>query len=87
MRHPDVYCERCGAIVDVDWIEITAFADPEPSYVQGQRRCPTSGCGTTCPICRRPVGDIHSGACAPIVLGKVTEQVWVTRADCLAVLS
>jgi hypothetical protein len=83
---PDVHCERCGAVKDVHWVEITSLGDSEPRYVQGMSRCPTQGCGTTCPICRRPPGDIHSGACAPIVLGKVDDRTRVTREDCLAVI-
>lgn len=87
MSRPDVHCERCGAVVEVEWIDITAYGDTEPQYVQGRRSaCPTKGCGTTCPICQREPGDIHSGACAPIVLAKVEDQTRVSREDCLAVV-
>lgn len=85
--HPDVHCERCGAVLDVDWVDVTTYGDVEPQYVQGRRGpCPTEGCGTTCPICHRAPGDIHSGECAPIVLAKVEDRTRVTREDCLAVV-
>ena len=85
--HPDVNCERCGTPVQVDWIDVSTLGDVEPVYVQGRRSaCPTKGCGTSCPICHREPGDIHSGACAPIVLGKVGDATRVTREDCLAVI-
>jgi hypothetical protein len=85
-RHPDVNCKRCGAVMDVDWIEVTALTDIEPRYIQGRTECPTADCGTTCPICHRPPGDIHSGACAPIVLGKAADPTRVSPEDCLAVI-
>jgi hypothetical protein len=84
--HHTFCCERCGAVLDVEWIDITALGDAEPQFIPGRSTCPTAGCGTTCPICHRPPGDIHSGACAPIVLAKATDQVRVTREDCLAVV-
>jgi hypothetical protein len=86
VNFPNKHCGRCGAVMDVDWVEITAMGDPEPRYVPGMSRCPTEGCGTTCPICRRPPGDIHSGACTPFVLGNLADPVRVTREDCLAVV-
>lgn len=82
---PELLCERCGAAQD-NLIEITALGDLEPRYVSGSP-CPTPGCGTTCPICQRPVGDVHSGACAPIVLAKLTDRTRVSREDCLMVLA
>jgi hypothetical protein len=76
-------CGRCRApMVDVDWVEIRSMGDREPSYVAGRARCPTKGCGTTCPICRREPGDIHSGACSPFVLTKLVDPCRVSREDC-----
>lgn len=76
-------CERCGEpMVDVAWVEISAFGDVEPRYVPGRARCPTPGCGTTCPVCRRELGDIHSGACSFIV-EKLQDPCRVSREDCM----
>lgn len=87
MNHPDVHCDRCGAVLEVDWVEITTLGDAEPRYVQGYRElCPTKGCGTTCPICHRPPGDIHSGACGPVMATKADDPTRVTCEDCLAVV-
>jgi hypothetical protein len=83
MKPGPLPCGRCGALVDVDWIEVSTLGDPEPSYVPGQIVCPTEGCGTTCPICHRPPGDIHSGACSPFVLAKLIDPCRITRSDCL----
>lgn len=78
-------CRRCAApLEDVEWVEVATLGDPEPRYVMGRSRCPTEGCGTTCPICRRPPGDIHSGACSPFVLTNLEDPCRVTKADCLA---
>lgn len=75
-------CGRCGVLlVDVDWVEVTTFGEAEPRYVLGRSRCPTEGCGTTCPVCRRPPGDIHSGACSFIV-DKLQDPCRVSREDC-----
>lgn len=79
---PPQTCARCGALVDVDWCEVTAVGEAEPRYVPGMVRCLTPGCGTTCPICHREPGDIHSGACAPIVLAKLVDPTRVTLEDC-----
>jgi hypothetical protein len=74
---------RCGArLVDVEWADVTALGDLEPRYVLCAGRCPRPGCGTTCPICRRPPGDIHSGACSPFVLTKLVDPCRVSREDC-----
>jgi hypothetical protein len=78
------HCKRCGAELEVDWCEITAWGDPEPTYVIGRADCPTEGCGTTCPICRRRPGDVHSGACGPVMDRKLVDKVHVTTADCMA---
>lgn len=77
-----VRCDRCGAAADA-YVEVTTLGDIEPRYLV--TRCSQSGCGTTCPICRRAVGDIHSGACMPLVEAKLTDKVYVTRQDCLVV--
>lgn len=82
----DEQCARCGAWTIVDLCEVTQLGDPEPAYVRGMVRCLTPGCGTTCPICHREPGDIHSGACAPIVLGKLTDPTRVTVEDCRTVV-
>lgn len=89
--HPvtgDVFrCSRCTApMLGVEWIEISAFGYREPSYVPGRATCPTKGCGTTCPICHREPGDIHSGACSPFVLSKLTDPCRVSREDCRGVV-
>lgn len=75
-------CPRCGATAEVDYQEVTALGDTEPSYVPGLVRCPTAGCGTTCPMCHREVGDIHAAECAPIILGKVEDPTRVSKDDC-----
>jgi len=85
-------CLRCGALPDVEWIEVTAWGDLEPQYEPGRSLCSTVGCVDEngrrhvpldrCRICRRPVGDIHSGACASIVLAKVDDPCRVSLADC-----
>lgn len=81
----DEPCDRCGLVdPDMVWIEVTAWGDLEPSYVRG-RACSTPGCGTTCPICKREPGDIHSGACSPFVLTKLEDPTRVSRADCKGV--
>jgi hypothetical protein len=84
-------CLRCGAVPDVEWIEITAFGR-EPSWLPGESLCSTAGCVDAggsrrvpldrCRICRRPVGDIHSGACSEVVLSKVDDPCRVAMADC-----
>lgn len=73
-------CLRCGALPEVDWVDVSTWGDAEPTYVPGLTTCPTSGCvdehGSRqvplerCPICHRPPGDIHEGRCAPIVLAR-----------------
>lgn len=85
-------CLRCGALPDVEWIEVTAVGDAEPSYLPGRSPCSTVGCLDAdgrrhvpldrCRICRRPVGDIHSGACTPMVLAKVDDPCRVSIDDC-----
>lgn len=86
MSHPELTCDLCTAVLYVDWVEVTAMGDVEPRYVPGRTRCPTVGCGSTCPICHEAVGEIHSGACAPIVLAKVDDPTRVSREDCRAVV-
>lgn len=76
-------CSRCGTtLVDVEWADVRTMGDLEPRHVLCAGRCPREGCGTTCPICRRPVGDIHSGACSPFVLTKLTDPCRVSVEDC-----
>jgi hypothetical protein len=83
---PPPMCERCGAELDVDWCEITTCGEAEPSFVPGRVVCPTPGCGKVCPICRRQPGDVHSGACGPIMERKLADKVHVSREDCMTVL-
>ena len=85
-------CPRCGATPDVQWIEVSSFG-AEPSYLPGRSLCPTVGCVDEngcrdvpldrCRICARPIGDIHSGACASIVLAKLDDPCRVSLADCV----
>lgn len=75
-------CLRCGGWARVEQCEVTTISDPEPRYVRGMVECLTPGCGTTCPICHRKPGDIHSGACAAIVLAKLVDPTRVTVEDC-----
>jgi hypothetical protein len=75
-------CPQCGAPVDVRYVDTTVLGNPFETSITGTRRCPTPGCGTTCPICHREPGDIHSGACAPIVLRKLTDATRVSVDDC-----
>jgi hypothetical protein len=78
----DTRCRLCGHEFDLDdCAEITAFGEARPRYVP-TKVCPTPGCGTTCPICHRPEGDVHSGECGSIILPKLVDQVYVTRDDC-----
>lgn len=86
MSPPDIPCPRCGAALDVDWVEVTAMGETTPQVVSGRTSCPTKGCGTTCPICGRLPGDVHEGKCAPIIVRKLTDQTRVTTADCLTVI-
>lgn len=80
-------CERCGALVETEWYEVTALGDAEARYIPGRSEpCPTKWCGTTCPICRRPPGDIHAAECAPLVVRKVEDPTRVSSADCLVVV-
>lgn len=81
-----VRCRTCGAMRDAEWVDVSSFGDQGPRYTPGRAEpCPTRGCGTTCPICRRDVGDIHSGACSPFVLSKLTDPCRVSREDCRGV--
>lgn len=79
-------CPRCGALVDAEYVDTTPLGSAFDTQVHSRWRCPTPGCGTTCPICRREPGDIHSGACAPIVLAKLTDPTRVTVEDCRTVV-
>jgi hypothetical protein len=81
-------CPRCSAVIeDVDWIDISAYGDAEPRYIAGRHGpCPTEGCGTTCPTCRRAEGDIHGAECGPVMARKVEDPTRVSREDCLAVI-
>jgi hypothetical protein len=68
-------------------IDVSTLGDPEPVLIEGRSEpCPTKGCGTTCPICRRVPGDVHAGECAPIVVRKLEDPTHVSHADCLAVV-
>lgn len=81
-------CPRCGALVDVLWwVDVSSLGARKPDRVAGPVACPTPGCGTTCPICHRAPGDIHSGACAPIVLAKLVDPTRVTVEDCRTVVA
>jgi hypothetical protein len=45
MSVPDpIPCYRCGQPGYVNWVEITAFRDPEPRYTEGESYCVTPGC-------------------------------------------
>jgi hypothetical protein len=76
------HCPICGVEVDCDWLEISAFGDAQPSFAPGKYVCPTPRCGQVCKVCRREVGDIHSGACSAIVLAKIDDPCRVSREDC-----
>lgn len=87
-------CDRCRGRVEVDWIDVTRLGHPYREYAPGETRCLTPGCcdeqGSKrvelhrCRICRRPVGDIHTAECAPIVLAKVDQPHRVSLEDCYA---
>lgn len=40
-----VHCERCGAVADVDWCDVSTFAEgPGSVLLMGQSSCTTPGC-------------------------------------------
>lgn len=76
----------------MEWLEISSLGQVDPWFVPGRSLCLTVGCvdenGSRwvpldrCRICRRPPGDIHSGACSEMVLSKVDDPCRVAMVDC-----
>lgn len=81
-------CQRCGGFADVETIEISSLGDATTRYIDGVSRCWDIQCGNVCPICRRPPGDIHSGACGPVIVHKNIgeDATRVTASDCRMVV-
>jgi hypothetical protein len=86
-------CPRCGATPDVHWFDVSAYGDQERSYLPDHRAlCPTLNCVgedgnglvplDRCRTCRRPVGDVHTAACADMVLAKIDRPCYVSTEDC-----
>lgn len=90
-------CDRCGGKIEIDWVEVTNFTDMVAGfhrYMAGETRCLTPGCADEhgsrrvplgrCRICRRPVGDVHTAECAPLVLAKAADPnpCRVQHSDC-----
>lgn len=82
-RHTDMppRCLRCGERPAVRWVEIGTFGQPDRS-MPGGLRCLTPGCvdengsdlvpAERCRICERPIGEVHTAECSPIINAKAT---------------
>lgn len=44
VQRPPVDCERCGAPAEVDWCDVSTYADPQPVLIMGRSTCTTPGC-------------------------------------------
>ena len=74
---PSVDCERCGAYAEVEWCDVSTYADPGPVLIMGRSRCTTSGC----------VDEYGSAAVLPPdEPGQLTraDHVWLRRQRALA---
>jgi hypothetical protein len=39
-----ILCDRCGAVANVQWFDVTRLGDRDRSVLPGRSECPTPGC-------------------------------------------
>ena len=73
-----VTCERCGAVADADWCDVSTLGEkPGSAYVMGYSACTTAGC----------VDERGSRTVLPPEQpGQLTraDQIWLRRQHALA---
>jgi hypothetical protein len=46
MRVRAPLCDRCGAVMQLRWVDVSTSSDAEPLWLLDTIRCLTPGCGT-----------------------------------------
>jgi len=77
---PDQRCPVCGSTMDTDWIEITNFADPKPTYIPGQQQCPNRCDPKVARLLTREDGPVWDATGNCISLG-LTEEIKTITGD------
>jgi len=74
----DRACLICGATLDTDWVEVTVFGDPQPTYIPGQQTCPNLCDPTVARLLTREDGPVWDTTGNCISLGLAEEIKTIT---------